>query len=179
MGGFAHQFYTLSYRVQAALGIGFVAWMIALVPGAVAQDPTIGMPLSIAVIAGIVSLAMLWPYLTPSWIAEPHRLNQLLPLTLAHLGLPLLYAFVGINAMLTADIPVALANQLAMALLIFFVATSAAAIGLGMTMCFTTRQPEVEARDNVSVLVPLSEAKPVSQSDTTYPAQGASVSRAS
>ena len=183
MRGFAHHFYAVSYRAQAFVGFALVAWMIASVPGAVVREQYIGMPLSVAVITGVVSLALLWPYLTPTWIAHPTRLNQLIPVMLAHLMLPLLYGFVCVNAMVAAALPNALANHIAAAVAVFLVATSAVCVGLGMWLCFTNRKAAkaiTEMKDNISVLVPMSEARPKSNPIVVdQPVAAAGVSRAS
>ncbi len=162
MRGFAHHFYSVTYRAQAFVGFAIVAWMIGNVPGALAREQYIGTPLTVAVVTGVVSIALVWPYLTPTWIAHPTRLNQLIPLTLAHLMFPLLYAFVGVSAMVVAQLDAPVANQMAAAMAIFLIATSAVCIGLGMSLCFTRRKAVSafhEPIDNVSVLVPVKEAQ--------------------
>ncbi|MEL6640271.1 MAG: hypothetical protein AAFP98_02980 [Pseudomonadota bacterium] len=161
MRGAAHRLYALIYRAQALVGLVLVAWMISNVPNALVREQYVGVPLSVAVIALVVSLALLWPYLTPTWMAQPSRLRHVVSIVLAHATLPILYIFVGMSAIVAANVAAPLDNQLAIAIAAFFLTAGGFCFCVGTALCFWAEQEETPAHDNVSVLVPLKEAKAV------------------
>ncbi|MEL6572756.1 MAG: hypothetical protein AAFQ64_13915 [Pseudomonadota bacterium] len=162
MRGIAHHVYSISFRAQAIVGLVFVAWMISNVPDALVREQYVGVPLSVSVIAGVVSLSLLWPYLTPDWIKDPSRLNHLVPVVLAHAALPFLFGFVGGSAIVAANIAAPVDNTLGIIMGVFFLLLGAVCLFLGSALCFWAETPDEDApRGNVSVLVPLNEARPL------------------
>lgn len=169
MRGTVHNLYALTMRTLALVGLGCVVWLMSSLPSMLSGNQLVGTPFAIAVIAGIISLALLWPYLTPSWLGRPVRAVQVFPLILAYVVLPVMYGFVAMSAIVAADIGPPLANQLAIGLgaLLFF--TALVALGLGASLCFWARKPRPVAADNVAVFAPIRDASPVEESGKAEP----------
>lgn len=140
MRGLTQSMYSATLRMQALAGLGCVAWLISEVPAAIARDQYIGLPLALAVIAGVISLATLWPFLTPSWIGGPTRAAHFVPLVLAHLMLPLLYGFVAMNAVVAADLPQSISQQVGVGIALGLLLASALCLCLGAFLCFWSRK---------------------------------------
>lgn len=131
MRGTTHTVYALIFRTQALFGLGLVAWLVSAV---LVEGQYAGMSMLIGVIAGVVSLACLWPYLTPRWLGRPNRRSQLVPLVAAHLSLLALYCFVAISAVIATDLPDVFGRQMALAALTTLTAMSAMSIAIGIRL---------------------------------------------
>lgn len=162
MRDLAHHVYTVAFRAQALIGLVFVVWLISSVPNAISAQPYVGVPLSLSVIAGVVSLALLWPYLTPEWMSDPSRLGHVVPVVVANIALPILFGFIGGFAIVNSNLAPPLDNTMGLIMGAFLLVAGATCLFLGAALCFWAETPDdAETRDNVSVLVPLHEARPL------------------
>lgn len=141
MRGMVHTLYAISFRGQALIGLGLVAWFISSVPGAIARESYIVGPLAITVIAGVTALASIWPYLTPHWVGRPTRVSQLAPLLLTHTLLALLYVFVAMSAAVLANMAEPVAQYLTVAISLVVITASILCWGLGAVLCVWSIHP--------------------------------------
>ena len=156
--------YSMAFRAQAFVGLLLVGWLVAVVFAAGAPA---GMAMIVGVFAGVVSLACLMPYLTPRWFARPRHRAQFLPLVAAHLGLLLLYGFVGLSAVVVSDAAADVTRQLATMVLAVLVVTAALAMILGGKMCLAN-QPSPEAGPSGTVtefVLPRVTSRPLTEED--------------
>lgn len=131
MRGTTHTVYALTFRTQALFGLVLVGWLISTV---LVEGQYAGMSMLIGVIAGVVSFACLWPYLTPRWLGRPSRRSQLIPLVVTHVFLLGLYCFVAISAVLATSAPDAVSRQMAIATLSILSATSVMNLVIGVRL---------------------------------------------
>lgn len=139
MRAMTHMIYTTVFRAQAFVGLVLAAWLIGTV---LLQGQYAGVSLIFAVVTGVVALASLWPFLTPSWLGAPRHRNQLVPLMASHLILPILYCFVAVSAFLAADLAEPLAGQMLSASLFFIIGTSTVCWFSGARLCMTQRSAQ-------------------------------------
>lgn len=132
MRGTTQSLYSLALRAQATFGLMLVAGLISavLVAGQYA-----GTAMIIGVIAGVISLACVWPYLTPDWLERPSRKGHLVPLLVAHLVLLALYTFTAISSVLVLGMTDAVVRQLAVGVISLLCACGLLNLIMGIRLC--------------------------------------------
>ena len=133
MRGTTQTIYSLIFRAQALLGLVLVAWLIT---GVLVAGQYAGTSMIVGVIAGVIGLACLLPYLTPGWLGRPTRRGQLIPLVCAHIALPLMYSFVAISAVLSIDVGADVNRQLVLGAFSLLAATGLINLIVGAKLCF-------------------------------------------
>ncbi len=132
MRGTTHIIYTAIFRVQALVGLMLASWLISMVLG---RGQYASAPLIFGVVAGVIGLGCLWPFLTPSWLRRPKARKHLVPMISAHIILPVLYVFVALSAVVATGFADPLSGQIAIAIGVLLLASSATCLTLGVRLC--------------------------------------------
>lgn len=160
MRGTTQTIYSLVFRAQAVFGLVLVACLITavLVAGQYA-----GTAMIVGVIAGVISFACIWPYLTPRWLGRPSRKGQLIPLIGAHLTLLLLYSFIATSAVLAFGLEDALNRQFAVGAISVLCASGFINLTMGVRLCLRPRDiaPEVEGGAVTELVLPRITSLPI------------------
>jgi hypothetical protein len=150
MRGTSHVIYTAIFRTQAIAGLLLASWLISMVLG---RGQYAGAPLLFGVIAGVISLACVWPFLTPSWLRRPKKRKHLAMMAAAHVVLPVLYGFVAMSAVVAADLADPLSGQIALVIAALLLVSSLLCLTLGARLCLRKSAPAIDA--NASVVTEL------------------------
>lgn len=135
MRNFFQSCYSFLMRAQGIYGIILVIYLGTNLLNAVEQAISIAIPIVYGLISLAAAITITFPKMTPNWLARPDKLLHLFPVLILTGLFQLLFAFLGMAAVILAGIEEPLSRQISIGTALPSVFLSGLMWWIGLALC--------------------------------------------